>query len=126
MLALGATTIWEEYDPRQTFPGHYAMYGDLFGKSLCHAWGAGPIDLIGRYVAGFRAEAPGCRAFALEPRPSGLSALDTVIPLPDGGQVQLCWDERELRVLTDRPGGALIWQGRRIPLEPGQELRVSR
>ncbi len=126
MLALGATTIWEEYDPRQTFPGHYAMYGDLFGKSLCHAWGAGPIDLIGRYVAGFRAEASGCRAFALEPRPSGLSALDTVIPLPNGGQVQLCWDERELRVLTDRPGGALIWQGRRIPLEPGQELRVSR
>ena len=80
------TTIWEEYDPRQTFPGHYAMYGDLFGKSLCHAWGAGTIDLIGRYVARFRAEAPGCRAFALEPRPSGLSALDAAIPLPDGGR----------------------------------------
>ena len=108
--------------------GNVGVDGRLypFGKSLCHAWGAGPIDLIGRYVAGFRAESPGCRAFALEPRPSGLTALDTVIPLPDGGQVRLCWNERELRILTDRSGGALIWQGRRIPLERGQELRVSR
>ena len=100
MLALGATTIWEEFDPRQTFPGHYAMYGDPYGKSLCHAWGAGPIDLIGRYVVGFRAEAPGCKAFSLEPRPAGLAALDTVVPLPGSGQIRLCWDERELRVLT--------------------------
>lgn len=126
MLTLGATTIWEEYDPRQTFPDHYAMYGDPYGKSLCHAWGAGPIDLIGRYVVGFRAEAPGCKSFSLEPRPACLAALATVVPLPGCGQVRLCWDERELRVLTDRPGGALIWQGQRFPLTAGQELRLSR
>ena len=55
-----------------------------------------------------------------------LAALDTVVPLPGGGQIHLCWDERELRVLTDRPGGVLIWQGQCFPLTAGQELRLSR
>ena len=77
-------------------------------------------------MVGFRAEAPGCKAFSLEPRTAGLAALDTVVPLPGGGQIHLCWDERELRVLTDRPGGVLIWQGQCFPLTAGQELRLSR
>ena len=52
-------------------------------------------------------------------------ASDLVLE-PGSGQIRLCWDERELRVLTDRPGGELIWQGQRFPLTAGQELRLSR
>ena len=53
-------------------------------------------------------------------------SLPDGVPLPGGGQIHLCWDERELRVLTDRPGGVLIWQGQCFPLTAGQELRLSR
>lgn len=30
----------------------YDMYGDRFGKSLCHAWGASPVYLLARYFVG--------------------------------------------------------------------------
>jgi hypothetical protein len=54
MLKLGATSIWEQYIPEETGVDHYAMYGKKFGRSLCHAWGSGPILLLGRYTAGVR------------------------------------------------------------------------
>ena len=43
MVSEGATTFWEQYDPRNEGNAHYAMYGDPFGKSLCHAWAASPV-----------------------------------------------------------------------------------
>lgn len=46
MLLLGATTVWEQYDPAETGTEHYAMYGMKYGRSLCHAWGAGPVFLL--------------------------------------------------------------------------------
>jgi alpha-L-rhamnosidase len=48
MLALGATTFWEAYDPTQSGDQHYAFYGRPFGKSLCHAWAAGPAYLLSK------------------------------------------------------------------------------
>jgi alpha-L-rhamnosidase len=54
MLNLGATSFWEEYDPSKTGAEHYAMYGRPFGKSLCHAWGASPIYLLGKYYLGVK------------------------------------------------------------------------
>ncbi len=50
MLERGATTFWEEYDPTVTGEAQYDMYGDRFGKSLCHAWAASPLYLISRYL----------------------------------------------------------------------------
>jgi hypothetical protein len=52
MLKLGATSFWEEYNPTKSGAEHYAMYGRPFGKSLCHAWGASPIYLLGKYYLG--------------------------------------------------------------------------
>lgn len=124
MVELNATSFWEEYDPKLSFPAHYAMYGHPYEKSLCHAWSAGPIDLIGRYIIGFRSEAPGCAAFTVEPNPAGIAALDTTIPLPVG-ELRLHWDEKELRACASCSGGQLIWNGRRFVLEAGCELRVD-
>jgi alpha-L-rhamnosidase len=48
MLALVATTFWEAYDPSQSGDQHYSFYGRPFGKSLCHAWAAGPVYLLSK------------------------------------------------------------------------------
>ncbi len=48
MLAQGATTFWEAYDPANSGHQHYAFYGRPFGKSLCHAWAAGPVYLLSK------------------------------------------------------------------------------
>lgn len=45
MLERGAVTFWEEFnldDPREK---QYDMYGDKFGKSLCHAWSASSYSM---------------------------------------------------------------------------------
>ena len=52
MLAQGATTFWETYDPKEGYPERLAMYGNRYGKSLCHAWGASPVYLLGKYYLG--------------------------------------------------------------------------
>ena len=51
MLDLGADTFWEEYDPSKELSKQYEMYGDPFGKSMCHAWAASPIYLIDTYLS---------------------------------------------------------------------------
>ena len=72
MLNLGATTIWEAYDPTQKGDEHYAMYGRPFGKSLCHAWGANPVYLFGKYLLGVKPLTPGYKSYLVEPSLAGL------------------------------------------------------
>ena len=55
MLERGADTFWEEYKPEQPEEEQYGMYGDKYGKSLCHAWGASPIYLLGQVLHGCQA-----------------------------------------------------------------------
>ena len=73
MLRLGATSIWEAFDPREEGAAHYAMYGQPFGKSLCHAWGASPIYLLGKYFLGVDASADG---FTVRPELGGLEWME--------------------------------------------------
>jgi len=84
MVDEGATSAWEQYDPKQTGINHYAMYGEKYGCSLCHAWGAGPILLLGRYVAGVRVTSVGSKTFEVVPNPGKYNKFDAVIPMLDG------------------------------------------
>ena len=52
MLKEGATSFWEKYNPEESGTQHLSMYGRPYGKSLCHAWGASPIYLLGKYYLG--------------------------------------------------------------------------
>ena len=52
MADAGVTTFWETYDPAETGPERYAMYGRKYGKSLCHAWGAAPLYIVGELLVG--------------------------------------------------------------------------
>lgn len=120
MLDLGATTFWEEYDPTQSFPAHYAMYGDKFGKSMCHAWGASPIYLLGKYFLGVRPISDGYATFECCPDLGGLEWMEGTVPLP-GGTVEIFADSKNLRVKSTAPGGVLVWKGERIALPVGEE-----
>jgi hypothetical protein len=84
MLRAGATCFWEEYDPHVAGAARYAMYGKPFGKSLCHAWGASPLYLLGKYYLGVKPTAPGYAAYVVEPDLGGLAWIDGTVPTPRG------------------------------------------
>ena len=83
MLKLGAVTFWEEYDPGLPAEQQYAMYGDPFGKSLCHAWAASPIYLLARYFAGLRRDQNAENGFLASPAPGFFRSLDCTFPIGD-------------------------------------------
>ena len=83
MLQLGAVTFWEQYDPALPLEQQYAMYGDPFGKSLCHAWAASPIYLLARYFIGLRLDASAPEGYALEPAEGFFRDLDCAFPVGD-------------------------------------------
>ena len=81
MLKLGAVTFWEEYDPEKPLEQQYEMYGDPFGKSLCHAWAASPIYLLARYFVGLRSLRPGGGEYELRPETRFFRKLDCRFPM---------------------------------------------
>lgn len=81
MLERGSVTFWEEFDPGQNAPEQYAMYGDPFGKSLCHAWGASPAYLLGKYFLGVRPTSPGYQTYEIKPVTRFFKELDCQIPV---------------------------------------------
>jgi alpha-L-rhamnosidase len=84
MLKLDATSFWEEYNPQKKGAEHYAMYGREFGKSLCHAWGASPIYLLGKYYLGIKPTSPGYATYIVEPNLGGLQWMQGKVPTPKG------------------------------------------
>jgi alpha-L-rhamnosidase len=106
MLDLGATSIWEAYDPEQTGDEHYAMYGRPFGKSLCHAWGANPVYLFGKYLLGVKPTLPGYAAYLIEPSLAGLDWIKGKVPTPDGS-IEVFMNKKEIKVKTVAGKGTL-------------------
>ncbi|GJI99907.1 alpha-rhamnosidase [Duganella rhizosphaerae] len=114
MLKQGASCFWEEYDPGKTGQEHYAMYGKQFGKSLCHAWGASPIYLLGKYYLGVRPTQPGYAAYLVEPHLGGLKWIEGSVPTPHG-DITVSMDERQIRVAAAGGVGVLRFKSRRPP-----------
>ena len=84
MLKEGATTFWEKYNPTEKGTQHLAMYGRPYGKSLCHAWGASPIYLIGKYFLGVQPTKPGYERYTIKPSLGGLEWMEGDVPTPFG------------------------------------------
>ena len=97
MLKLGATSFWEEYDPAKTGTEHYAMYGREFGKSLCHAWGASPLYLLGKYYLGVKPTAPGYAKYVAEPNLGGLQWMQGKVPTPNGN-IELYVSKEQVKI----------------------------
>ena len=97
MLRLGAVTFWEEYDPSKPLEQQYEMYGDPFGKSLCHAWAASPIYLLARYFVGLRPLTPGGETFEADVQAQFFRKLDCTFPMGQK-QVHICLQDGKVSV----------------------------
>lgn len=109
MLDQGATTFWEAYDPSQTGEAALVFYGRPFGKSLCHAWGAGPAAILPAEILGLRPTEDGWAEFTVEPRLGPLSWIAATVPTPSGRiEVEVRDDQLTIGVPA---GSRLRWRG---------------
>lgn len=124
MLAFSADTFWEEYDPKKSLDQQYEMYGDPYGKSLCHAWAGSPVYLLGRYYMGLRPTKPGYESFELMPETDFFRKFTCELPVKDGS-VFLKWDGSILKVMATRDGGTLKYKGKSVKLTAGEEVELG-
>ncbi|MFF3350523.1 family 78 glycoside hydrolase catalytic domain [Streptomyces sp. NPDC002779] len=108
LLDQGATTWWENFDPRW---------------SRCHQWSGTPTWLLSRMLLGLWVEPEG--GLRLELLPGERTGVSGRLPLPGGGAVEVSWrrDGRTLR-WSARPTGHLeLRQGDVVhTVEPGAQL----
>ncbi len=123
MLALGATSFWERFDESQTGVAQYEMYNHAFGKSLCHAWGSGPIYILERYVAGVRITSFASETFVVQPRIDVYKTFRATVPVGDG-QVTISLQDGVVRVLSNRNGGKLIIGKKHYPIQKDMEISI--
>lgn len=114
MLKLGATSFWEEYNPTKSGTEHLAMYGRPFGKSLCHAWGASPLYLLGKYYMGVRPTSAGYATYKIEPVLGGLQWMEGKVPTPKG-VINLYCSADQLKIKADEGTGTLILKSKVKP-----------
>ncbi len=119
MLKLGATSIWEEFNPEKCGVDHYEMYGEPYGKSLCHAWGSGPILLLINQCAGIDFNTDG---FTVRPNPGKYKKFSACAPVGDG-YVKVNYDNGSINILTNVDGGRLIFGGREYKIIPNEILK---
>lgn len=123
MLNEGATSFWEKYIPSETGAQHLAMYGRPYGKSLCHAWGASPIYLLGKYYLGVKPTKPGYSEYEVRPCLGGLEWMEGDVPTPFG-KVHVRMDKTAVSVLSDGGKGTLYINGKETAIEPNKEIKI--
>ena len=101
MLALGATTFWEDFNidwipnagriDELVPPGKKDIHGDYgafcykgFRHSLCHGWASGPTPWLTQYVLGVNVMAPGCAVLKIAPHLGNLTYAEGSYPTPLG------------------------------------------
>ncbi|MDD3195589.1 MAG: alpha-L-rhamnosidase C-terminal domain-containing protein, partial [Paludibacter sp.] len=114
MLNQGATSFWEKYNPDDEGREHLAMYGRPYGKSLCHAWGASPIYLLGKYYIGIQPLKAGYSEYSVQPHLGGLKWMEGSVPTPDG-DIRLRMDERTISIEGGKGTGWLTFESRTKP-----------
>jgi len=118
MLKLGATSFWEEYNPEKKGAEHYAMYGREFGKSLCHAWGASPIYLLGKYYLGVKPTSPGYSNYEVKPDLGGLQWMQGKVPTP-AGEIELYVSKSQVKIKSPGGKGLLKLKSKSTPTGKG-------
>lgn len=123
MLREGATSFWEKYVPSESGTQHLAMYGRPYGKSLCHAWGASPVYLLGKYYLGVSPLKPGYAEWECCPSLGGLEWMRGSVPTPYG-KVRVEMNAHELKVSSDGGNGIITVSGKTIELKGKGEVTI--
>ena len=124
MLKQGATTFWEKYVPTESGLQHLAMYGRPYGRSLCHAWGASPLYLLGKYYLGVQPTRPGYEEFEVRPALGDLEWIEGDVPTPQG-LVHVSMDRHRVKVSSTAGEGWLIVGDQRVKIEAHQETTLK-
>ena len=124
MLREGATSFWEKYVPSEKGTQHLAMYGRPYGKSLCHAWGASPVYLLGKYYLGVRPTKPGYEEFEIRPSLGDLDWMIGDVPTPHG-MIHVEMNRHEVKVLATEGSGTLLIAGQQIPVKSGTTVSIT-
>jgi hypothetical protein len=109
LLDQGATTWWENFDPRW---------------SRCHQWSGTPTWLLSRMLLGLWVEPDGGLRLELLAGERGASGR---LPLPGGGVVEVSWrrDDTAIRWWARPTGHVELRQGDLVhTLEPGERLNL--
>lgn len=122
MLKLGATSFWEEYNPDKKGVEHLEMYGRPFGKSLCHAWGASPIYLLGKYYLGVSPNAPGYETYTIQPNLGGLKWMEGKVPTANG-DISVYMNKKEIKVSSATGVGRLKIKSKTKPVIKDAEVK---
>ena len=124
MLKEGATSFWEKYVPSETGTQHLAMYGRPYGKSLCHAWGASPVYLLGKYYLGVQPTKPGYEEYEVRPVLGDLEWMEGDVPTPHG-MIHVSMDRQHIKIRATEGRGTLFVGNQTHTIEPGKELTVT-
>ena len=121
MVREGATTFWVNYIPTESGTQHLAMYGRRYGKSLCHAWGASPLYLLGRYYLGVQPTKAGYEEYEVSPCLGGLEWMEGDVPTPFG-KIHVRAEKGSITVRSDGGKGTLVIGDRRIDIPAGETV----
>ncbi len=125
MIDLGATSIWEQYIPEQRGAEHYEMYDRKYDRSLCHAWGGGPIYIFGRYALGVYPTDIGYKSFRVEPKLGRYESIEGTVPLPGGNKVTVEMNGKVCKAMATVGGGVLVMGDKEYTLKPHEEICVE-
>ena len=101
MLALGATSFWEDFNidwmndagridelPQEGKVDVHATYGDYcyvgLRHSLCHGWASGPTAWMSENILGVKVIEAGCKVVKIEPNLGDLTWAEGTYPTPYG------------------------------------------
>jgi len=116
MLAQGATSCWEAYDPHWPKSDFHAnLYADGnhgYFVSLCHGWSSGPTSWLSERVLGVRPIGGGFKTAEIAPDLGDLRWAEGDVPTPRG----------PIHVRLDKADAGL---SARITLPPGVDARVT-
>ena len=100
------------------------MYGRPYGKSLCHAWGASPLYLLGKHFLGVRPTKPGYEEYVVEPHLGDLEWMQGDVPIPFG-LIHVEMDRRQIKIRATGGRGTLIFGDCQVNIEAGRDILMQ-
>ena len=82
MIHEGATTFWENYDPRWPKKHFHKFMG--YSASLSHGWSSGPTSFLSERVLGVQPTGGGFSSVLIKPHLASLSWAKGGVPTPNG------------------------------------------